>query len=341
MQEIVTVIVPVYNAEKYIRKCVKSILEQNYTNLELLLIDDASTDKTWECIENLQKSDERIKAFQQATNKGPGAARNLGLYHANGKWIFFVDSDDAIATNMINTMVAIAEKNSADLAICDFYAKANKKGEIFGTKMLTREEYVKKYYYCFPPNTYVGSNCNKCYKAEIIKRQNIRFDENERFAEDYRFNVNYMHHVEKLCVLSQGLYVYNRHNNSLSTKAVSFDTALKRYEELFIYGWRAFESEMSSIERKKYKDGYLIAVSNALYDAVEFNLPVKEVCESVCKVFASRKRCTMIRNASFNHRYPYCIVWLLMRLKKYKLLIFLFYCARRMRTFCGSCDMPN
>ncbi len=333
MQEIVTVIVPVYNTEKYIRECVKSILNQSYTNLELLLIDDASTDKSWECIEELQKSDHRIRAFRQIVNKGPGAARNLGLHHAKGKWIFFVDSDDAIATDMIKKMVMFAEKNCADLAICDFYTEANENSKVAGVRNLTREEYVKKYYYRFPPNTYVGSNCNKCYKSEIIKKHNLQFDEVERFAEDYRFNANYLQYATRICVLPLKLYTYNRHNNSLSTKAVPFDIALKRYEKLFIYGCRAFGKEMSSMERKKYKDGYLVAVSNALYDSVDFDVPVKEVYECMYKVFASRKRRNMIRDTSFNYRYPYCIVWLLMRFKQYKLLICLFYCARRIRTF--------
>lgn len=328
MQKKVSVIVPVYNADKYIVRCVKSIQKQSYSELEILLIDDASTDKSWECIKYLQEKDERIKIFRQEFNEGPGAARNLGLIHATGEWIFFVDSDDCMKPDMINKMVSCGEKYETEIVICEFSANDCCRMENVEEQRILAKEYFERYFTIFPPTTYIGSNCNKCYKNSIIKDYHLRFDEKERFAEDFRFHVAYMDHVSAVYVIPESLYIYNRHNNSLSTKKVLFAEALSRYERLFVFGYKKFALKMNAEQRKAYRDGYLMAFTNALYDSISENADVKKVNEAVKSCLINKKRKMLLHNASFIFKYPYCIVWVLIRLHLYNIPAYLFYIAK-------------
>lgn len=120
----VSIIVPVYNSEKYIAKCIESILNQDYKEFELLLINDGSTDSSCN-IMNLY-DDKRIKIYNQE-NKGTGSARNLGLKYATGNYIAFVDSDDTIENNYLSIMLELIKKNNADIVSCQY--KQNKDTE--------------------------------------------------------------------------------------------------------------------------------------------------------------------------------------------------------------------
>ena len=114
----ISIIVPVYNAEKYLNQCIQSILNQTFSDLEVILVDDGSKDNSFEICKEFQKIDSRIKVLNQE-NKGAGAARNVGLAIAKGEYIGFVDSDDWIEPNMYETLYELINKNHADMAICD------------------------------------------------------------------------------------------------------------------------------------------------------------------------------------------------------------------------------
>lgn len=117
-QPLVSVIVPVYNGEAYLQSCLEGLLGQSYSNLEIILIDDASTDSSWEMMNRLYKDNPRVILLHHDVNQGAGAARNTALDIAKGKYISFVDSDDSIDKDYIETLVVLAEANQVDIAAC-------------------------------------------------------------------------------------------------------------------------------------------------------------------------------------------------------------------------------
>ena len=118
MSELISVIVPVYNVEKYLDKCIQSILGQTYSNIELLLIDDGSTDSSGAICDKYVTQDSRVRVFHKS-NEGVSAARNWGLDNAKGEWIAFVDADDWIDSDMYERMYNAAVQNQTDMVSCD------------------------------------------------------------------------------------------------------------------------------------------------------------------------------------------------------------------------------
>lgn len=134
-KNLVSVIVPVYNAEHFIEKCIHSILNQSYKNIELILVNDGSTDNSVKICDSFAKIDNRIKLIHQA-NSGPSVARNNGIYNAKGKYIQFIDADDYIEENMIETLVNEMEKG-LDIVICGYKRIFKEENKITSTKNIS------------------------------------------------------------------------------------------------------------------------------------------------------------------------------------------------------------
>ena len=169
----ITVIVPIYNTEKYLPKCLDSILNQTYTDIELILVDDGSTDFSPEICKEYAKKDNRIK-YYRIDNGGQGRARNFGLDRAKGEWITFVDSDDYIEKDMYEEMIALAEDNDADIAICGWRKnhgfKQFEKSIIEGIKIYNTIELLREY---FSTDIIAPMVWNKIYRSYLW--DNIRF----------------------------------------------------------------------------------------------------------------------------------------------------------------------
>lgn len=207
----VSIIVPIFNGEKYISECIDSILTQEYNDFELLLINDGSTDNTNNIINSY--NDNRIKIYNQE-NKGTGSARNLGLKYATGKNIVFVDSDDKISSNYIKTMVELLEETKADIVSCA-YKKTKLKEDI----VVLDKENAFKYLISLPekiPMSVIG----KVFKKEVIN--NFLFDENNVF-EDIEFATKVFLNSNKVVFLNKILYIYNQRNDSRSRKSINDD----------------------------------------------------------------------------------------------------------------------
>ena len=179
MNELVSIIVPVYNTEKYLSKCLNSILEQTYKNIEIILINDGSTDDSLKVCKEYEKKDKRIKLINKE-NEGLSATRNLGILTAKGKYIGFIDSDDFIESDMFNNLYEDMVNNNSDISICkitnsDEYLHENKKNEV---KILNNKEAILKLLYDQEINNYV---CNKLIKKEMFK--NIKFPEGRKFED--------------------------------------------------------------------------------------------------------------------------------------------------------------
>ena len=132
-QELISVIIPVYNVEKYLRECIDSVLNQSYQNLEIILVDDGSTDSSGEICDEYEKQDIRIRVIHQK-NQGLSGARNTGFQNANGEYVYFLDSDDWIVPEAIKCLVKRAEEESADVVFFEAFSFEDGKPEQTTTK---------------------------------------------------------------------------------------------------------------------------------------------------------------------------------------------------------------
>ena len=204
---LLSVIVPVYNSREYLNNCIESILLQTYTNLEIICVDDGSSDGSELLLDSLSQRDARIKVIHQS-NGGVSAARNRGIDEAAGQYITFVDSDDTLSPEMYQTLVGILEKEHADIAHCGYrrFEPDGSTKDILGTGeylVQTSEQALN----CLMNGTkFVGSLCNKIYRRSLFR--NIRLPLDIRFNEDILTNVELFIASEKIVFYDLPLYHY-------------------------------------------------------------------------------------------------------------------------------------
>ena len=187
---LLSIIVPIYNVEKYLSKCVESILGQTYANFELILVDDGSPGRCGEMIDEYARMDSRIVVVHQE-NQGLSAARNAGLKIAQGEYVGFVDPDDWIEPDMYEALIRAIEETGCDIAICPWFVNdenGTEKAQEFrmASRVLSEQEYLERLF-DMPP-TIGGSVCNKLYRAKLI---HACFDIESTMYEDGLFNAQY------------------------------------------------------------------------------------------------------------------------------------------------------
>lgn len=200
-----SIIVPIYNVEKYLPRCIESILAQTYTDFELILINDGSPDNCAKIMEQYAKLDNRIITIHQE-NKGVSAARNAGLKTATGTYIGFVDPDDWIEKNMYDKMVRALEDSASDVACCnwDFFdIQMHYKMHVVKNipTIMCQEEFLRHYFDI--PRTVGGTVTNKVLKKILIKEL---FDENLQIGEDALFSAKYCLNIDKAIFINESLY---------------------------------------------------------------------------------------------------------------------------------------
>lgn len=224
----VSVIVPVYNAGKYLQECIDSILNQTLFDLELILVDDGSTDDSPEICEQFAKKDARVRCIHQA-NAGAAAARNQGMNVARGEYIAFVDSDDWIDADMYKRMVDTAKENNCDLVICDCLKESDSGSHLY-THGLPAGFYDRKRMYSvyFPqllmPDTMeypvTISSWLLLIRREVITANQITFPEGMRFSEDLLFGSEVGHFAQSMTYLKEyAPYHYRQNPDSVTHTA--------------------------------------------------------------------------------------------------------------------------
>lgn len=216
---LVSILIPVYNREKWIYDCLNSIVNQTYRNIEIIIYDDGSSDNSLNIIYSFVKQDARIHLIVGGKNKGVSEARTRLLENIRGKYVFFVDSDDIIDLRMVEKVVAVAEKENVDLV---YYRFLLNKG-IYCMPQIKQYlpngkhniEFVKKYYFKNPINLFYSSLCNKCYKSTLLGECSNMF---EPVMEDVFFNIEYLSKVQNCYVLPDHFYTYNQMNESMTRK---------------------------------------------------------------------------------------------------------------------------
>lgn len=218
MDNLVSIVVPIYNVEKYLDKCVKSICNQTYTNLEIILVDDGSPDKCGKMCDEYAQNDDRIKVVHKK-NGGLSDARNAGIRIATGKYLFLVDSDDYIREDTIALMYDRIEKDNADICICDIAIvdengqKLNDNGiaqTVIESKIYNQEDMYERI--ITTPNWFFVVAWNKLYKREIF--DNISYPKG-RIHED-ELTIHYIvEKCNKITTLNEKLYFYVQRNQSI------------------------------------------------------------------------------------------------------------------------------
>ena len=231
----ISILMPVYNSEKFLLETVQAVINQSYIDWELILVDDGSTDNSKEICTKLMNDDKRIKYIFQE-NLGVSHTRNVALENAQGKYIVFVDSDDLIHEDYLKILINSIEKNNSDISVCNFIErKISNTGKI---EDITREFYLKEvmemsemkdYIMDFGNSGLLNPLWNKIYKREIIENNNITFDEKVETGEDFIFNLQYFRKVKKISFIKDSLYYYIRRNNNSIT--------YKYIENMYEKGW--------------------------------------------------------------------------------------------------------
>ena len=211
---LVSIIVPAYNVDKYIEKCLISIIGQTYTNIEIIVVDDGSTDKTGQLVDNFSQQDSRVRVLHKK-NTGVSAARNTGIHKSTGDYLVFVDGDDYITNDYVEYMVNLIKATKSDFCLSKrCYTKKN--------EMQTKNEYVKKLNpedataLLLSPNVIVGC-WNKIYKRSLIIDNNIYFSTSLFYGEGLTFITTISQITKSVGVGNRKVYYYRRNNETSAT----------------------------------------------------------------------------------------------------------------------------
>ena len=296
--KLISVIVPVYRVEQYLHRCVDSILNQTYTNLEIILVDDGSPDRCPQMCEEIREKDSRIKVVHKE-NGGLGFARNSGLDVVTGEYVTFIDSDDWISREHIENLLDAAQKNNADVVVGS-YTSVSSNGEEqpqpirLGQKLYSGDEIINDILLPLigadvsnsQDVELTSSSCMNLYKVSLIRDNQLRFrSEKVAVAEDLYFNVDCFAHAERIMVINETGYYYFENTASISRRydPKRFDRTICFYhvlqDQIHQYGletkvsWRAERS-------------FLMKVRVTLRLLVLAKLPRKQTYEEIQRILS-------------------------------------------------------
>lgn len=260
--DLVSIILPVYNGEKYIEKCIKSLEKQTYKNIEIIFVDDGSTDKTKDIINNYQNQYKNIKYFYQKNNR-QGAARNKGLKHASGKYICFIDSDDFVDKNMVKEMHDYIITKDYDIVLANYYIRKNNSDTLINCYYKPFKDYDN-----VNPKEYLLSTLspwNKMYKKDFLVKNNFQFIE-KIIYEDYASIPSLVKYNPKIGYIPKA-YVYYVHTEDSTMRDEKYRD---NYENIFIASNYLYESLK---EYKEYKEEleYLLIYHLLYNSSILFN----------------------------------------------------------------------
>lgn len=207
-----SVVIPAYNVENYIERCVNSVLNQKLKNIEIIVIDDGSMDKTTDICLKISRDNKNI-IYKKVQNSGCSAARNLGISIAKRKYIAFLDSDDWVDSEMYMDMVEKAEEKQADIVICGF-KKLDENKNLLSTVKVPKKDDKDGYTDC--TTQWFSSPCNKIYKKEMLDSNNIKFLLDVYTGEDMFFNFMCFFYSKNITSIDKPYYNYFMNQNSVS-----------------------------------------------------------------------------------------------------------------------------
>lgn len=250
MTKLVSIIVPIYNAEKFIDKCLNAIVNQSYQNIEIILVNDGSTDQSIDKCVAWEQTDTRIRVINQV-NGGVSIARNKGIDVATGELLLFVDVDDYIERETVRTLVEQQSKMQAEMVIYGFYRhlmdgtiRKNEGNQV--AKVTSSRQFLSQFWQHYEEEI-TNTPFNKLYNRQILKENHVYFPEGITMGEDLLFNLDYLAITKQILISDSYLYHYMMHPNQATLK-VDIDI----YEDYIHF----FEKIESIILTKISADGF-------------------------------------------------------------------------------------
>ena len=317
-----SIIIPVYNVEKYIERCLLSILKQDYSDYEIIVVDDGSKDRSGAICDKFAQKYENITVIH-IPNSGVSNARNTALAKARGEYVWFIDSDDYIETNALEIIESHIEKyDNMDLLIFDAIV-VNEEGRELGRitcnlpcgqsmKFETHKNFVFA-------NT---SLWNRIYRTEIIRNNQLLFEHNITIAEDLLFNYKYLLECQNVYYEKDALYYYLQRKNSAMSGAGKNKDVLKVFESLIFY-----YKENSKYTLYKNEIEYLAIYHYFVVTSVRMIRCgiAKEECMTIPRWFAENEIQLSLANFNVRKMAPkHILVFLLLKLRAYKIITMLF-----------------
>lgn len=298
----VSVIIPIYNSEEYLHKCIDSVLAQTYENFELLLINDGSKDSSGTICDEYAEKDKRVRVFHQE-NAGVSAARNKGLDNARGRWVTFIDSDDWVKPKYIETFFkqnnypskALVQQGHITIGIDGGKNdERNFQNKIFITKdisdIFSEEQFIK-----LMPFPWA-----KLYDFEIVKRFNIKFPLGIHFGEDLLFVLEYMKYIESFILNSSNLLSHELGKGSLSFKINSFESELLRFNIMKDHLYDLSKIHNLSDKAVAFNNSYM---ARSLYRAISalyyHNDKTKKEIKDILQNLATNENVVLIKDSNF------------------------------------------
>lgn len=269
----ISIIVPIFNSEQYLKDAIDSMLAQTYRNIEIILIDDGSTDNSFKICTNYLKDNANIKIYH-LPNGGVSKARNFGINKSTGDWITFVDSDDIISNDYCEKLIECIDE-STDMVIgrtisflnddisylvndkyrggeCDDFVSKNEKCKLFESILVDNYNYIK-----YP---HISTCSAKLINKSIIKRYKLKYDEDITLYEDAIFNMQIIYYSQKIKVINKKIYYYRARNNS-SSNTFKIDMT-EQYEK--VYDKLNMFSQEKNVDLTKYLDYFKVKNLNTL-----------------------------------------------------------------------------
>lgn len=286
---LVSIIMPIYNGERFLSEAVDSIIAQTYENWELLAVDDGSTDKSVQIIEAYAEKDGRIKLYKNDSGEhGPGIARNYGIERISGKYTYFIDADDWIEKDLLEATVALAEKTDADIVPFGFVIEDN--GKIIKKPLKPCGNFVFEDFKAIANEILRGtwSECHELIRSEIIK--DVRHNK-YRTCEDICFQMDLLCNVKKVCGIDREYYHYRVVNNSISHSSewdsLFFEQSITLWEKeskfLEYCGLNENSQTMKNTAIERYT-GYMYFLCEK-----KCPLPIKEKCNLIKNIASVMK----------------------------------------------------
>ena len=301
-QPLVSIILPVYNAQSHLARCVGSICAQTYQNIEIIILNDGSKDQSLPVCEEFRQKDSRILLVDKA-NSGVSDTRNLGLKLASGKYVEFVDSDDYLDPDFTERLVAAAEENEADFVIAPYKmvipAGASKPEQVLdkiqdelGVMSVARPPEVREYGFLpagvydkdtfalrlmnKPASYFYSVLWNKLYRRDILTGNDIQFVSEMRWAEDLVFNLRYIQYAERFVAIDKPGYYYVQNPQSICHTQINAATIVQNKLQVFRY-YKALYTRLGIYEEVRpqlYK--FLVDIAESTYPSGPFKKAIDE-----------------------------------------------------------------
>jgi glycosyltransferase EpsJ len=334
-ENLVSIIIPVFNSEQYLHQCIDSVLCQSHESIEIILINDGSTDRSQEICEYYCTIYHHILLID-IPNSGVSTARNAGIKIASGKYIQFVDSDDTIDRNMVSKMVFLAE--NSELSICGF-SQVEPGNKLTHIDILSKMppflscSVSSKFGFLFSKNL-LNSPCNKLYNGQIIKEHNLLFDSNFDLGEDLIFNLNYLKFVNSISFTNEPLYNnFNRGNISLTRKfrLNLFENTSHLYEK--VIDFMNLDNSFTMEDFRIINSWYVLSVVGCIKNRYSLNTRKRDekpllFLENIGSNFHLKNAIRDVKTVCFRDR----IILILLKKRMFKLLHSILSIYKRVKT---------